>query len=66
MDQAQIQALMAQYLKMMGGQQSPQQMAQQQAMQQMQQPMQGVQMGGFMRPQMPQGGMGSMQGGRGF
>lgn len=69
MDQAQIQQLMAQYLQMMGqGQQDPypQMVAQQQGMQALQQPMQGIQMGGFRNPQMPQGGMGSMQGGRGF
>lgn len=66
MDQAQLQALMAQYLRMAGQQQAPQQYAQQNAMQGLQAPMQGIQMGGFMNPQMPQGGMGSMQGMRGF
>ena len=64
MDQAAIQQLMAQYLRGMQGQ--PQ--TGQQPMMQGQNPMIGqtmqqpMQMGGFMKPQMPQGGMGSMQG----
>lgn len=42
--------------------QAPQQAAAAQGIAGLQQPLQGMQMGGFMRPQMPQGGMGSMQG----
>ena len=40
----------------------PMLVAQQQGLAGLQGQMQGPQMGGFMQPQMPQGGMGSMQG----
>jgi len=56
MDNQQIQQLMAQYLKLM-----PQQ-GQNAQQTNIQQPLNGINMGGFMNPQIPQGGMGSMNG----
>ena len=64
MNEQLIRQLMSRYLSQMGGeaqQFDPMMVAQMQGQQMLsQQPQIG--MGGFMRPQMPQGGLGTMQG----